>query len=90
MDTARTIPSSWVQEALEAPCPLGKLFVTAPGSAFSRTSPPPRSVLNFSPYRACKGGTWAGVSCQGLAATQLLRLSRLPSVCSDTGGPGCP
>ena len=39
MDTARTIPSSWVQEALEAPCPLGKLFVTAPGSAFSRTSP---------------------------------------------------
>ena len=49
MDTARTIPSSWVQEALEAPCPLGKLFVTAPGSAFSRTSP--RPVLNFSPYR---------------------------------------
>lgn len=41
MDTARTIPSSWVQEALEAPCPLGKLFVTAPGSAFSRTSPLP-------------------------------------------------
>ena len=46
MDTARTIPSSWVQEALEAPCPLGKLFVTAPGSAFSRTSPPPPPDLS--------------------------------------------
>ena len=82
MDTARTIPSSRVQEALEAPCPLGKLSVTAPGSAFRRTSPQP--VLNFFSYRACKGGTWAGVSCQGLAATQLLRLLRLPSGRSDS------